>query len=76
MCVALPGRVVAIAEADGVPMATVVMAGNEREINCVFLPDAAVGEYLLTHSGFAVRRIAAGEAMESARLLDEGSVLS
>ena len=71
MCVAVPARVVAVAESDGTPMATVVVAGREREINCSFLPDAAVGEFLLTHSGFAVRRIGAAEAQETARMIGE-----
>lgn len=72
MCVAVPARVVAVTEDEGTPTATVVMSGAERQINCSFLPDVAVGEHLLTHSGFAVRRIAAAEATEAAETIGAG----
>lgn len=67
MCVAVPGRVVAVADDDGVPTATVVVLGAEREINCSFLPDVAIGDRLVTHSGFAVRRVTYAEALETER---------
>jgi hydrogenase expression/formation protein HypC len=72
MCVAIPARVTAVTDEQGTPMATVVISGNERQINCSFLPDVAVGEHLLTHSGFAVRRLGVAEAAETTETIRSG----
>lgn len=52
MCVAVPARIV---DLDG-PTATVDIDGVRREANVAFIEDAAVGDYVLIHAGFAIRK--------------------
>ena len=52
MCVAVPARIV---ELDG-PTAVVDLEGVRREANVAFIEDAAIGDYVLIHAGFAIRK--------------------
>ncbi|TDO58755.1 hydrogenase expression/formation protein HypC [Kribbella sp. VKM Ac-2571] len=59
MCIGIVGRVV---ELDGdappaAPTGTVDTEEGRRQVCFAFLPDAAVGELVLVHSGFAVNRL-------------------
>ena len=56
MCLAIPGRIVAIVEGDGLQRSgTIDMGGVEREVSLAMVPEAVVGDYIVTHSGFALR---------------------
>jgi hydrogenase expression/formation protein HypC len=55
MCLAVPGRILSIAEADGVPMAEVDFGGVRKSVCLQYVPDAAVGEYVVVHVGFAIQ---------------------
>jgi hydrogenase expression/formation protein HypC len=59
MCIALPGRVVSVRDADGTPIALVDFEGVVRETNLLFVPEAEPGDMVITHSGFAVRVVPA-----------------
>ena len=67
MCLAVPMQIESI-EGD---MAVVGVAGTRREASVALLEGAAVGDYVLVHAGFAIRRIDETEALETARLLNE-----
>lgn len=71
MCLAVPGRVLEIKDQQGTRVAVVDLGGVVRDVNLAMVPDVAVGDYLVAHSGFAVRRMSEAEALETARLLDE-----
>lgn len=58
MCVAVPGRVIAIGP-DG---ALVQVGGRKRQASTLFIPDLCVGEYVLVSSGTVVERLSAEEA--------------
>jgi hydrogenase expression/formation protein HypC len=60
MCLAVPGRILAIHEMS----ATVDFCGVERETLIDLLPDLQVGEYILVHAGFAIQRLDPSEAEE------------
>ena len=69
MCLAVPGKVVAIAGEDPLARtARVDFGGLIREINLAFTPEAAIDDYVLVHVGFAISVI---DPAEAARLLDE-----
>lgn len=70
MCVAIPGRVVSIGEpgAASIP-ARVSIQGVERIVDLVMVPDAAVGDYVVAHSGYAIEVVPAERAIETLRLL-------
>ncbi|MCM4080974.1 HypC/HybG/HupF family hydrogenase formation chaperone [Paractinoplanes hotanensis] len=57
MCLAVPGRVLSVAEADGVPMAEVDFGGVRKNVCLQYIPDAVVGEYVVVHVGFAIQRL-------------------
>jgi len=57
MCLAIPGRIHHIAEVDGTLMAEVDFGGVRKEVCLQFIPDAAIGEYVVVHVGFAIQRL-------------------
>jgi len=57
MCLALPGQIVRIEDEDGMVMATVNFGGIEKQVCLEYLPDAAIGEYVVVHVGFAIQRL-------------------
>jgi hydrogenase expression/formation protein HypC len=68
MCVSIPVRVVAV-EADGT---AIVDAPGGRQRVALFWVDAAVGDWLLAHSGIALDRIDGDEARARLALIDRG----
>ena len=44
MCLAVPGRILSLAEVDGVPMAEVDFGGVRKSVCLQYGPDPAVGE--------------------------------
>lgn len=70
MCVAVPGRVVAIEE--GSRTASVVFGDVHRRVDLTLTPEVCVGDWVITHSGFALRRISEEAAADIHDLLTEG----
>jgi hydrogenase expression/formation protein HypC len=76
MCLGIPGKIVAIADA-GRMLATVDVAGVRRDINVACVHDAAepldslIGAWVLVHVGFAMSVINEDEAAETLRILSE-----
>jgi hydrogenase expression/formation protein HypC len=75
MCLGIPGRIVAITDAES-KLATVDVLGVRREINiaCVVGEHAVedcVGAWVLVHVGFAMSRIDEREAELTLKLLHE-----
>jgi hydrogenase expression/formation protein HypC len=69
VCLAVPGRVVRVAVEDGLPVARVEFAGVIRRVCLATLPEAREGDWILAHSGFALRVLDAGAAQEALRCL-------
>ena len=69
MCLAIPGKIVEIYEADGLKMARVDFGGVFRETCLEYVPEAKVGEYCVIHVGFAISVMNESEAMETLDLL-------
>lgn len=65
MCLAVPGRVLSIAEVDGTLMAEVDFGGVHKNVCLQYIPDAAVGEYVVVHVGFAIQRLDEKSAQET-----------
>ena len=57
MCLAVPGRVLSLAEVDGTLMAEVDFGGVHKDVCLQYIPDAAIGEYVVVHVGFAIQRL-------------------
>jgi hydrogenase expression/formation protein HypC len=67
MCLAVPGRIVRIAEGAALRSGTVSFGGAETEVCLAYVPDAVVGDYVIVHAGFALSAL---DESEAARLLD------
>jgi hydrogenase expression/formation protein HypC len=72
MCLGVPGRVVeTYRDEHDVAMARVDFGGVRRPVCVEHVPDAAAGDYVLVHVGFALSRIDADEAGRIFALLKE-----
>ena len=68
MCLGIPGKVIAI---DGM-QATVDFFGVQRQVRLDVVDEpVALGDYVLNHVGFAIRRIPPSEAVETLALFEE-----
>jgi hydrogenase expression/formation protein HypC len=67
MCLAVPGRVESVYDADGVRMGRVNFGGVVTAVCLAYLPDIAVGDYAIVHVGFAISRIDEATALETLR---------
>jgi hydrogenase expression/formation protein HypC len=68
MCLGVPGRVIAV---DGL-VATVDFFGVRKELRLDIVDEpVAVGDYVLNHVGFAIRRIPPEEVQETLALFDQ-----
>ena len=62
MCLAIPGEIMAVSDKHGMRFGVVSFAGVTREICLEYEPNAAVGDFVLVHVGFAIARIDRDEA--------------
>ena len=71
MCLAVPGRVLSIEQSNGLRVGRVQFGGIVRQASLDFVPEAAVGDYVMVHVGFAISRVDAAEAERTYQLLEE-----
>jgi hydrogenase expression/formation protein HypC len=71
VCLGIPGEVLDVREENGLRLAKVKFAGISRDVCLDYVPDAAPGEYVLVHVGFAISKIDAEEAERAYRVLEE-----
>lgn len=56
MCLSTPGQIIGVTGGTGLERrATLDLGGIEREVSLALVPEATVGDYVLVHSGFAIR---------------------
>ena len=69
MCLAIPSKIVKIDNGVG----TIDVDGVQRTTSLLLVEDAAVGDYVIVHAGFALHKIDEADAMESLRILKEAA---
>jgi hydrogenase expression/formation protein HypC len=69
VCLAIPGRILTIRDEEPFPVATVDYGGVRKDACLAFVPDAAVGEYVLVHVGFAITKVDEQEALRTLEVL-------
>ncbi len=69
MCLAIPSKITHI-END---MATIDVDGVKRSASLMLMADAAVGDYVIVHAGFAIQKIDEASALETIRLLKDAA---
>jgi hydrogenase expression/formation protein HypC len=57
MCLAVPGRILSMEDRDGTLMSVVDFGGIQKDVCLEYIPDAAIGEYVMVHVGFALQRL-------------------
>ncbi|MBA3766303.1 MAG: HypC/HybG/HupF family hydrogenase formation chaperone [Acidobacteria bacterium] len=70
MCLAIPGKIIEIVDAEN-QIAKVDVGGVRRNINTGMIDDTQVGDYVLIHVGFAMTKIDEQQAEETLRVLKE-----
>jgi hydrogenase expression/formation protein HypC len=71
MCLAIPGKVIEIDNSGSLKMGKVDFGGIKKEVCLEWIPDVAVGEYVIVHVGFALSKLDEEEALATLKLLDE-----
>jgi hydrogenase expression/formation protein HypC len=77
MCLGVPGRITSVAEDEGLRMGAVDFGGVARRICLAYVPEAALGDYVVVHAGFAISRIDAAQAaamLEALRALGDAEL--
>ena len=70
MCLGIPGEVKSIVEGD-LRMGRVVFGGIVKEVCLAYVPEAAVGDFVIVHAGFAISRIDREAALRVFSYLEE-----
>ncbi|WP_433680383.1 HypC/HybG/HupF family hydrogenase formation chaperone [Nocardia sp. CA-119907] len=65
MCLAVPGKVLSLHERDGTLMSVVDFGGVHKDVCLQYIPDAAVGDYVVVHVGFAIQRLDEQSALQT-----------
>ena len=68
MCLAIPALVVRRLEAEE---ALVDAGGVEKRVSLALLPEAAAGDYVIVHAGYALSRLDPEEALRTLELFAE-----
>ncbi len=72
MCLGVPGRITgSFTSETGVTMGRVDFTGVVKQVCLQYVPEAAVGDYVLVHLGFAISVLDEHEARETIALLNE-----
>jgi len=75
MCLAVPGKIISIDEADATfRSGRVDFAGIMKTVNLSYVPEAVIGNYVVVHVGFALSIVDEKEAQqvfEYLRQMDE-----
>ena len=68
MCLAIPGKIIEMLPGeDPMRLGKVNFGGIVKEVNLSFVPEAALGDYVIVHVGFAISRL---EEQEAQRVFD------
>ncbi|HNY66591.1 MAG TPA: HypC/HybG/HupF family hydrogenase formation chaperone [Deltaproteobacteria bacterium] len=69
MCIGFPGKILSI---DGMNQAVIDIGGTRREVSLDIMDEpVAIGDYVITHAGFAIHKVDEDYARESLELLKE-----
>jgi hydrogenase expression/formation protein HypC len=73
MCLAVPGKIVSILDDEEAALrrGSVDFGGIRKEVSLAFTPEAAVGDYVLVHVGFALNVVDEAEAQKIFETLRE-----
>lgn len=69
MCLAVPGKLIAVTRDGADPIVghvgTVDFQGSRLEVSLAMTPEAAIGDWVLVHAGFAIAILDEQEALQT-----------
>ena len=68
MCLAIPALVLRLIEAED---AIIDAGGVAKRVSLALVPEAAVGDYVVVHAGYAISRLDPEEALRTLALFAE-----
>lgn len=71
MCLAVPAKIIEKKDA----LALVELNGVRRNVSTMLLPEAAVGDFVLVHAGFAMQIVEQAEAEQTKEALREMRII-
>jgi len=75
MCLAIPGKVVGIAQENGLRMGRVDFGGIIKRVCLDYVPEVEIGDYTIVHVGFALSKIDEDEALKTLEMLSQMGAL-
>jgi len=75
MCLAVPGKILETRPHNGTRIARVQFGGIVLQVYLDFVPQAAVGDYVMVHVGFAISLVDAEEAQRTYQALESMGLL-
>lgn len=73
MCLAIPAQILEVKNGD---QAVVELSGVRRDISLALVDNAAVGDYVIVHVGYALSRIDPEEAQKTLRVMAASGLLT
>ena len=78
MCLAVPGRIVELmaeeSDPGGGPVGTVDFQGSQVDVSLAMVPEAAAGDWVLVHAGFAIALLDEADARQTWEYLQEAGL--
>jgi hydrogenase expression/formation protein HypC len=71
MCLAIPGKITGFFTESGMKMAKVSFSGVIKTVCTEWVPEAKIGDYIISHAGTAISMVDPKEAEETLSLFDE-----
>ncbi len=75
MCLAIPGKILSSEDLGFARTGRVQFGGIVRQVRLDFVPEAADGDYVMVHVGFAISKVDEAEAQRTYQLLSEMNAL-
>jgi hydrogenase expression/formation protein HypC len=71
MCLGIPGKVIDIRDESGLRMGRIDFGGVRKDACLSYVPEVALGDYVVVHVGFAISRVDEAEALRTLELLEQ-----
>ena len=75
MCLAVPGQIQEVYDANGARMGKVNFGGVIKDVCLAYVPEIGVGDYTIVHVGFAISKIDEDSALQTLKLFEEMGIL-
>jgi hydrogenase expression/formation protein HypC len=75
MCLAIPGKILETEKIGGLRIGRIQFGGVTRKAYLDYVPEAAVGDYVMVHVGFAISKVDQEEAARTYHMMQQMGLL-